>query len=45
MDQARYIYKKIEEEGIVNVQIIQQKIEDDKLNKDNIDNKEDVNLF
>ena len=36
-DQARHIYKKVELEGIVNVDTIRQETEDDKFGKDNID--------
>ena len=36
-DQARHIYKKIELEGVANVDTIKQEIEEDKLSKDNID--------
>ena len=39
-DQARHIYKKVESEGIVNVDTIRQEIEEDKLSKDNIDDEE-----
>ena len=41
-DQARYVYKKVEQKGIVNLDTIKQEIEDDRLNKDNIDNEEEV---
>ena len=39
-DQARHIYKKVELEGIVNIDTIKQEIEEDKLGKDNIDDDE-----
>ena len=39
-DQSRHIYKKVELEGIVNVDTIKQKIEEDKLQKDNMDEDE-----
>ena len=42
MDQARHIYKKIELEGIANVETIKQEIEEDKLSKNNIDDEEEV---
>ena len=45
MDQAKYIYKNVDQEGIVNVETIKQEIEDDRLNKDNIDKEEEVNPF
>ena len=45
MDQARHIYKKVEQEGIVNVGTIKQEITDNRLNKDNIDNVEEVNPY
>ena len=38
-DQARHIYKKVESEGIVNVDTIKQEIEEDKVSKDNIDDE------
>ena len=44
-DQAKCIYKKVEQEGIVNVEAIKQEIEDDRLNKDDIDNEEKVNPY
>ena len=44
-DQARYIYKKVEQEGIGNVETIKQEREDDKLNKDNVDNEKEVNPY
>ena len=34
-DQARYIYKKVEQDNIVNIGMIKQEIEDDRLHKDN----------
>ena len=43
VDQVRYICKKVEQESIVNVETIKQEIEDDRINKDNIDNEEEVN--
>ena len=39
-DQARHIYKKVKLEGIVNVDIIKQEIEENKLSKDNIEDDE-----
>ena len=39
-DQARNIYKKVELEGIVNIDTIKQEIEEDKLSKDNTDDEE-----
>ena len=44
MDQARHIHKKVELEGIVNIDTIKQGIEEDKSSKNNIDNEE-VNLY
>ena len=44
-NQARYIYKKVEQEGIVKIEMIKQEIEDDRLNKDNMDNEEEVNPY
>ena len=44
LDQARYIYKKVEWDSIVNVETIKQEIEDDRLGKDN-DNKEEENPY
>ena len=44
MDQARHIYKKVELEGVVNVDTIKQEKEDDKLGRDNIDDDE-VNSY
>ena len=35
-DQARHIYKKVELEGIVNIDTIKQEIEEDKLSKNKI---------
>ena len=35
VDQATYIYKKVEQESIVNVETIKQEIEDDILDNDN----------
>ena len=37
--QARHVYRKVESEGVVNVDTIKQEIEDDKLNKGNIDDE------
>ena len=45
MDQARYIYKKVEQEGMVNTDAIMQEIEEDILSKNNIDGEEEVNLY
>ena len=33
VDQAKYIYKKVEQESIVNVETIKQEIEDDRLDQ------------
>ena len=44
-DQAKHIYEKVEQESMVNVEIMKQEIEDDRLDKDNIDNKEEVNPY
>ena len=33
-DQARYIYKRVEHDNIVNIEMIKQEIEDDRLDKD-----------
>ena len=43
-DQARHIYKKVELEGVVNVDTFKQEIEEDKLSKDNIEDDE-INQF
>ena len=43
-DQARHIYKKVETESIVNVDIIKQEIEEDKLGRDNIE-EDEVNPY
>ena len=37
-DQARHIYKKVESESVVNVDIIKPEIEEDKLGRNNTDN-------
>ena len=42
-DQARHIFMKVESEGTVNVDTIEQEIEEDKLSKDNTD--EEVNPY
>ena len=39
-DQAKYIYKKVEQEIIVNVETIKQEIEDDRLEKANNNEEE-----
>ena len=44
-DQGRYIYKKVEQEGMVNIETIKQEIEDDRLNNNNIDNEQEVNPY
>ena len=44
-DQARYIYKKVQQKSIVNIETIKQEIEEDRVNKDNIDSEEEVNLY
>ena len=43
-DQARHIYKKVEVEGVVNIDTIKQEIEEDKLSQDNID-KDEINPY
>ena len=43
MEQAGHIYKKVELEGIVNVDTIKEEIGEDKLSKDNIVDEEEVN--
>ena len=45
LDQVKDIYKKVEQESIVNVEVIKQEIEDDILDKDNIDNNKAVNQY
>ena len=40
LGQARYIYKKVEQDSLVNVEMIKQEIKDDRLDKD-IKNKEE----
>ena len=40
VDQAKYIYEKVEWESIVNVETIKQEIEDDRLDKDNNNEEE-----
>ena len=45
MDQAKYIYKKVEQESIDNIETTKQKLEDDRLDKDYIDNEEEVNPY
>ena len=45
MDQAKYIYKKVEQEGIVNVEPFKQEIEEGRLHTDNIDNEQEVNPY
>ena len=44
-DEARYIYKDVESENIVNVDTIKQEKEADKLGDDNNNLEEDVNLY
>ena len=44
-NQARYIYKKVEQKGIFNVDTIKQEIEENTLNKNDIDNEEEVNPY
>ena len=36
-DQARHIYKKVESEGIIDIDTIKQEIEENKLDRNNID--------
>ena len=43
--QAGYIYKKVEQKGIVNVNTSKQEIEEDRLNNNYIDNKEEINPY
>ena len=43
-DQARHIYKKVELEGIVNVDKLKQEIEEDILSKNNI-NDDEINPY
>ena len=43
-DQARHIYKKVESEGIVNIDTIKQEIEEDELYCNNID-EDEVNPY
>ena len=40
-----FIKKKVEQEGVVNLETIQQEKKDDKLNIDNIDKEEEVNPY
>ena len=40
-DQANYTYKKVEQESTVNIEIIKQEIEDDRLDKDKNDEEEE----
>ena len=44
LDQARHIYKKVEQDSLVNVETIKQEIEDDGLDKNN-DNKGEENPY
>ena len=44
-DQDEYIYKKVEQEGIINTETIKQETGDDKLDKDYIDNKGEVKPY
>ena len=43
VDLAKYIYKKVEQESIVNIETIKQEIEDDRLDKGN--NNEEENSY
>ena len=45
MDQARYIYEKVEQKCIVNIDTIKQEIDEDRLNESYIDNKEEINPY
>ena len=45
VDQAKYIYKKVELEGTVNIETIKQELEEDRLNKNNIDNEVELNPY
>ena len=40
-DQARYIYNKVGQESIVNVETIKEEIDDDRLDEDNNNEKEE----
>ena len=42
MEQAGYIYEKVMQESIVNMNTIKQEIEEDKLSENNIDEDEDM---
>ena len=44
VDQASYIYKKVEQDSIVNIEMIKQEIEDDRLDKDNDNERKNVIL-
>ena len=44
LNQAKYIYKKVEQESIVNIEIIMQETEDDRLDDDN-DKEEEENPY
>ena len=44
VDQVRYTYKKIKQDSIVNIEMIKQEIEDDRLAEDN-DNKGEENPY
>ena len=43
-DIAKYAYKKVEQESIVNVEMIKQEIEDDRIDEEN-DNKREENSY
>ena len=44
-DQARYIYKKVEQKGIVSIDTIKQEIDEDRLRECDIDNEEEINPY
>ena len=45
MEQAGHKCKKVELEGIVNINTLKQEIEEEKLSKNNIDHEEEVNPY
>ena len=42
-DQTTYSYKRVEQQGVVNVDGIKQKTEGDRLNRNDIDNEREIN--
>ena len=42
---SKYIYKEVEQEGIGNIVTIKQELENDRINKDNTDNEEEVKPY